>query len=110
LIEGELETISTPSNSGQGQDIVRCSVCKTAVWSHYSAAGKAVKFLRVGTLIRPGDCPPDIHIFTSTKQSWIDLSGSNVPVVEEYYRADSYWPQQSIERYKRAIDTWREQD
>lgn len=102
LVQGDIETIHTPSNSGQGQDIVRCTVCKSALWSHYGAAGKTVSFIRVGTLDKPGDFPPDIHIFTSTKQNWINLAG-DVPVVEEYYQRSKHWPQKSIDRYTSAI-------
>jgi hypothetical protein len=36
-------------------------------------AGRAVRFVRVGTLDDPDRCPPDIHIFTSSKQPWVTL-------------------------------------
>ena len=32
----------------------------------------------------PDAFPPDIHIFTSSKQPWVNLEGST-PVVPEYY-------------------------
>src|SRR5690606_26620596 len=65
LIRGEIERIVTPTSSGRGQGIVRCPVCKVALWSHYSAAGRAIHFVRVGTLENPAACAPDIHIYTS---------------------------------------------
>jgi len=40
----------------------------TELWSNYPQAGPAVRFVRVGTLDDPDRCPPDIHIFTSSKQ------------------------------------------
>jgi hypothetical protein len=70
-----------------------------ALWSHYGGAGEAVKFLRVGTLDDPDRCPPDIHIFTGSRQPWVDLS-DGAPVVEEFYRRSEYWPAASIERYE----------
>ena len=85
LEEGEVEVTEMPSNSGAGQQIVRCKACSSALWSHYGAARELVAFLRVGTLDNPNICPPDIHIFTSTKQAWVNLEGV-VPVMEEYYQ------------------------
>lgn len=102
LVNGSPELIFTPSNSGIGQNISRCPSCKTALWSHYGAAKDAVSFLRVGTLDHPDTYPPDIHIFTSTKQKWVQLDGA-VPVMEEYYQRSKYWPESSIIRYKKAI-------
>ena len=90
-LAGEVEEVDTPSNSGKGQVIVRCPVVKVALWSHYSGAGRAVKFVRVGTLAEPWHFPPDIHIFTSTKQPWVMLPPS-VPAVPEYYDREKHWP------------------
>ncbi|WP_101759054.1 GFA family protein [Oceanicoccus sp. KOV_DT_Chl] len=102
LISGHPEIVHTPSNSGNGQNISRCPTCKTAVWSHYGAAKEAIAFIRVGTLNNPNNCPPDIHIFTSTKQAWVKLDDST-PVMPEYYQRSKYWPENSIARYKQAI-------
>lgn len=101
-LSGEIEKIATPTNSGMGQDIFRCDSCKVAVWSNYSAAGDTVKFVRTGTLDNPNECPPDIHIFTSTKQNWLSIDGET-PVVPEYYQRSKYWSEGSIKRYKSAI-------
>ena len=76
LLHGEPEVVDTPSNSGQGQKISRCPECKVAVWSNYAGAGDTVRFVRVGTLDEAGRVPPDIHIFTSTKQPWVVLPRS----------------------------------
>lgn len=102
LTKGSPEIVATPSNSGKGQDISRCPSCHTAVWSNYGAAKEAVCFVRVGTLENPDACPPDIHIFTSTKQQWLQLD-SSIPVMDEYYQRSKYWPEDSVARYKRAI-------
>ena len=66
LLQGEVEVVNTPSNSGKGQRISRCPQCRIALWSNYAGAGDAVRFIRVGTLDEPDRLPPDIHIFTST--------------------------------------------
>ncbi|HEX7045270.1 MAG TPA: GFA family protein [Burkholderiales bacterium] len=102
LVQGEIEHIDTPTSSGRGQEIARCPVCKVALWSHYSAARRAIHFVRVGTLKNPGACPPDIHIYTSTRQPWVALP-TDVPAVAEYYRRSDYWPAESIARYRKAV-------
>lgn len=99
LLQGEVEMVDTPSLSGKGQKIARCPSCRIALWSHYAGAGEAVKFVRVGTLDTPDVLPPDIHIFTSTKQPWVVLP-PGTPVVEQYYSSSEYWPAESIERIR----------
>ena len=102
VLKGEVEIIDTPSASGRGQRISRCPVCRVALWSNYSAARDAVLFVRIGTLDVPGRFPPDIHIFTSTKLPWVQLGGA-VPVVQEYYDWRDYWPEESVQRYRKAV-------
>jgi hypothetical protein len=97
VLKGEVEVVDTPSNSGKGQRIARCPKCRIALWSNYAGAGDAVRFVRVGTLDQPDRLPPDIHIFTSSKQPWVVLP-PNMPAVEEYYERTVYWPKESLER------------
>jgi hypothetical protein len=68
-----------------------------AVWSNYAGAGDAVRFVRVGTLDEPDRLPPDIHIFTASKQPWVVLP-PGTPAVEEYYDREAYWPAASLAR------------
>ena len=97
LLNGKPELVDTPSASGKGQRIARCPTCRVAVWSNYSGAGDALRFVRVGTLDQPGRLPPDIHIYTSTKQPWGVLP-PGTPAVPEYYRRSEHWPADSIAR------------
>jgi hypothetical protein len=101
LLQGNPEVVDTPSNSGKGQKITRCSTCRIALWSNYAGAGDAIRFVRVGTLDEPDRLPPDIHIFTSSKQPWVVLP-PNMPAVAEYYDREKYWPASSLER-RRAL-------
>ena len=96
------ELVDTPSNSGKGQKVMRCPTCRVAVWSHYSGAGPRFAFLRVGTLEKPDLMPPDIHIFTSSKQPWVVLP-AGVPAVPEYYDRNEYWPAESLARRAAAL-------
>jgi hypothetical protein len=96
-LSGEPVEVATPSNSGKGQAIVRCPTCQIALWSHYAGAGTKLSFIRVGTLDQPDRLPPDIHIFTSSKQPWVVLP-SNAPAVPGYYDRKQFWPAESLER------------
>ena len=97
LLAGEVEVVDTPSQSGKGQKIARCPRCRIALWSNYAGAGDALRFVRVGTLDEPDRLPPDIHIFTASKQPWVVLP-PDIPAVDEYYKASERWPRESLER------------
>jgi hypothetical protein len=101
LLEGAPDVVLTPSASGKGQKVYRCPTCRVALWSTYAGAGDLVRFVRVGTLLEPDRLPPDIHIYTSSKQPWVILP-PDVPAVPEYYDLAEYWPQGSLER-RRAL-------
>jgi hypothetical protein len=97
LLGGEPVVVDTPSNSGRGQKIARCPTCQVALWSNYGGAGDLVRFVRVGTTDDPDRLPPDIHIFTSSKQPWVVLP-AGTPAVAEYYDRNDYWPAESLAR------------
>lgn len=99
LLQGKPEMILTPSLSGKGQKIWRCSTCKIAVWSNYAGAGDTIYFVRVGTLYEPDLLPPDVHIFTESKQPWVVLPPEK-PSVKQFYKQEDIWSQESIERRK----------
>ena len=100
-LQGAPELVETPSNSGKGQKFFRCPDCKIALWSNYAGSGEKVRFVRVGTLDEPDRPPPDIHIFTASKQPWLTLP-PDVPAVPEFYDRTAYWPSESLER-RRAL-------
>jgi hypothetical protein len=97
LLQGEVERVDTPSLSGKGQKIARCPICRVAVWSNYAGGGDAVRFVRVGTIDEPDRLPPDVHIFTASKQPWVVLP-PGTPAVAEFYKAAELWPAESLER------------
>jgi hypothetical protein len=103
LLTGSPQIILTPSNSGRGQKISRCPNCHIAVWSNYAGSGDAVRFIRVGTLDEPDRLPPDIHIYTMSKQPWVILP-PETPAVAEYYDRDKYWPEVSLARRRAALE------
>jgi hypothetical protein len=103
VMSGTPEIVATPSNSGKGQKISRCPQCRIALWSNYAGAGDAVRFIRVGTLDEPDRLPPDIHIYTVSKQPWVILP-AQTPAVAEYYDREKYWPAESLARRRALLD------
>lgn len=97
-LSGEGETVSTPSASGKGQDIVRCPRCHVAVWSHYAGAGRRACFVRVGTLDAP-DLTPDIHVFTRSKRAWLTLPDGAL-AFDAYYKPAEVWPEAARDRWR----------
>ena len=97
LLSGPVERIDTPSNSGKGQKIVRCPSCHIAVWSHFAGAGDLLSFVRVGTLDTPDALPPDIHIYTASKQPWVILP-PDTPAFDEYYRRSEQLSEACLKR------------
>jgi hypothetical protein len=98
-VTGNVDMVNTPSQSGKGQKIARCPRCRIALWSHYAGAGPVLSFVRVGTLDDPDALPPDIHIFTASKQPWVVLP-PGMPAMPEYYEREKFWPAESLERRK----------
>jgi hypothetical protein len=112
LLQGDVVDITVPSPSGKGQKISRCPKCQVAVWSYYlvmrGGIGDLVRFIRVGTLDEPGRCPPDVHIYTSSKQAWVQLP-TDVPVVDEYYVTKDVWSRESLARRDALLASIRDQ-
>ena len=97
LLAGAPQRVHTPSASGAGQLILRCPDCRVALWSHFAGSGPVVSFVRVGTLDNPDLLPPDVHIFTASKQPWVTIPPGQL-AVPEYYDRDTCWPADSLAR------------
>jgi hypothetical protein len=97
-VEGEVAPSRMPTDSGQPHDIFRCPACGVALWSEYGGRS-AIRFIRVGTLEDPAQLPPDVHIYTRTKQPWVRLP-EGARVFEAYYDSSQVWPAESLERRK----------
>lgn len=89
--------ITLPSASGKGQTVYRCAACQVAVYSEYDV-GPAFRFVRGGTLDRPGAVRPDVQIFTGSKQDWVPLA-PDIPAYEGFYRRSDVWRAEALERF-----------
>lgn len=101
LLRGEVKTEMVDSPSGKGQRIARCPKCDIAVWSNYYMGGikEGIRFIRVGTLDNPDRLPPDVHIFTTTKQPWVQLP-ADAHVVDIFYDYETTWSPENLARKK----------
>lgn len=61
-----------------------------------------IRFLRVGTLDNPDLLPPDVHIFTATKQPWVVLPPGDL-AVEEFYDYKKVWSVENQELRKSLL-------
>jgi hypothetical protein len=95
LLSGEPRAVEVPREGRAPQRILRCPSCEVAVFSEYG--GPALRFVRGGTLDDPSELPPDVHIYTRSKQPWVALPAS-VPAFEEFYALDEVWSAASLER------------
>ena len=93
--------VPVPTDSGGPHDVYRCGACQTAVWSDYGRR-PGLRFVRVGTLEDPSAVPPDVHIFTRSKQPWVGLP-PEVPAFAVYYDTKTLWPAEALARRRAAL-------
>jgi len=67
LLRGKPVAVPVPCENGP-HDIYRCPRCQTALWSDYGRRPN-LRFVRAGTLDKPGALKPDVHIYTGGKRS-----------------------------------------
>jgi len=95
IIAGAPQPVEVPRDDGSTQRIFRCPTCQVAVFSEYGQP--EVRFVRAGTLDQPSRVTPDVHIFTRSKVSWIEIPES-APAFEAYYDTNALWPDASLAR------------
>jgi hypothetical protein len=100
LLRGEPVAVPVPRENG-AHDIYRCPKCQTAVWSDYGRRSN-LRFVRVGTLDKPGALKPDVHIHTRYKAKWLKLP-KGIPVFRDYYQTSKLWPKASFKRLNAAL-------
>jgi hypothetical protein len=84
--------------------MARCPNCFVVLYSDYGEDGTWDTFVRAGTLDAESkkSIKPDVHIFTSTKLDWVDLTSEKergIPILEGSYRRAQVWRKDALERY-----------
>jgi hypothetical protein len=67
------------------------------LWSHYAGLGDILSFVRVGTLDDPDRLPPDVHIYTESKQPWVMIP-AGARAFAQYYKSREVWSEASLAR------------
>lgn len=95
LLSGEIGDIHFP---GTHHTAYFCRECATYVWSEYrSGRFDECWFVRVGTLDEPDRSPPNVHIFTESKQPWVVIP-EDAPRYKRFYQIKDVWDKSSIDR------------
>jgi hypothetical protein len=102
LTTGSLIGVDVPRDHTPPQRIFHCAVCQTAIFSKYGHPG--VRFVRAGTLDRPSQIEPDVHIYTRSRLPWVTLPPST-PAFDGYYDEEQLWPASSLARVARLAAT-----
>ena len=76
-----------------------CGECGTYVWSHFGGRFGGCRFVRVGVMDDPDAFPPDVQIFTESKQPWVVLSDT-IPSFQVSYEWEDVMSPESIARIK----------
>ena len=100
LLRGKPVAVPVPRENGP-HDIYRCPMCQTALWSDYGRRPN-LRFVRVGTLDKPGALKPDVHIYTRWKANWLKLP-KRTPSFRDYYKSSKLWPKASLKRLNAAL-------
>lgn len=65
--------------------------------------GPNLRYVRVGTLDQPDHCPPNVHIFTASKQPWVVLP-EGFPASEGLYERKGVWSKESLDRNELVLE------
>lgn len=101
LLAGEPTLLGESTDeSGRVSSNWGCPSCGYPVWTVYHSAPPGSLFVRAGSLDNPSAFPPDVHIFTRSKQPWLSIP-AGVPSYETYYNFKDVWSQDSQQRFRK---------
>ena len=101
VLQGEPVFVPVPSSTGARHVVARCPACHAALWNEWGASPPVTRYVRVGVLDKPSRLPPQAHIFTRSRQPWVNLD-SGAPAFRSWYDAAKLWPAESLARYDAA--------
>lgn len=102
-LAGAPRPFTLAAGSGRGHDVCFCERCGTTLWSRYHAPPGDTLFVRAGTLDRPGDVAPDVHIFTRSKVPWLTLPAGARVFEAMYSDFPAVWPAEKLARFRRHV-------
>lgn len=91
-----------PSGSGADHDLIACAECGSPLWSWYHNMPEGVVAVHAGTLADLAVMTPQAHIFTRSKQPWLELP-EDTPSFETRYAIEDVWPSGAVSRVGVAL-------
>ena len=102
--DGPVAEMTLPTPSGKGQVVTQFRDCGVAIFSSYLSRQGKLRNIRVGTLDQAKACPPDAHIYTSSKLPWVTLN-SDTPVFKDFYNLKNVLSEESWCRWQALFDS-----
>lgn len=96
-INGDLDWVTLASPT-KGKELGQCPRCRVTLLAYYGGQ-REIAALRVGVLEDPSAFPPDIHVHTTTKLPWLEITDGK-PQCAGYYKAGEMWPPDSLARLR----------
>ena len=97
ILSGEPQHLRVPSSSGTRHLVARCAHCGAVLWNEWGHSPASLFYVRVGSLDEPDRLPPQAHIFTRSRQPWVNLDGGS-PAFKTWYDPAKLWPKESLGR------------
>tara|TARA_Y100000741_G_C18030156_1_gene467935 strand:- start:156 stop:647 length:492 start_codon:yes stop_codon:yes gene_type:complete len=100
-VSGAVSSTKLKAGSGLSSVAYFCKKCGVYLYTDYESAVGRIN-VRTKTLKNSEMFPPQAHIFTKDKDSWINLTDiSNC--FEKMYDPKTVWPKDSFDRYKEYL-------
>jgi len=100
MLSGELTNQGVlVDENGQSSESWSCASCGFGLFTCFHGAPAGSRFVRAGTLDEPAAFPPDVHIYTRSKQPWVTIP-DDVPSFEGFYDLKETWPADSRQRLR----------
>ena len=96
-----LDTTTIYGGSGARKTAYRCQSCGSNLYG-LSESMPGCASLRPGTLNDSSWFTPLAHIWTQSKQAWVQLP-PGVPAFKQAYDRERVWPQASLQRLDRIL-------
>lgn len=96
-VKGELSTVTNPTPSGAGYDAKLCPNCATVIYNKYHFVDLPIVAVRGGTLDDPTLAPPSYHIFTQSKQPWLELP-KNAKTFDGWLEPGEVWSAETLKK------------
>ncbi len=90
------------ADSGNTKKVYFCGGCGSSLWNESSGRPGALT-LKPGTLDDTDWFKPEAHIWTRSKQPWVQIS-EDTACFETAYDASEVWPKESLERLHAKSD------